>query len=149
MSMDNETRTERTTREEPISVRREEVRETRRDGGSNAGWWIAALVAIVAIVGILFLFTNDDAADEMDLQAARDAGRAEALLESANQQAQAAAAATSQAARDAAGSAQDAAQSAAESGEQAAQGAVDATRSGAANVTDEARDASATVDVNP
>ena len=53
-----------------------EVRVTR--GSNNAGWWIAALVAIVAIVGVIFLMNNGST--QTDLQNARNEGAAQQAL---------------------------------------------------------------------
>ncbi len=49
------------TVETPTTVRREEVRITR--GANNAGWWIAAVVAIVAVVGVIFFMNKQHDAD--------------------------------------------------------------------------------------
>ncbi|HEY9218212.1 MAG TPA: hypothetical protein VIO94_09190, partial [Phenylobacterium sp.] len=76
-------------------VAREEIRETGatthvvRENNTGA-WWLAAFVAIVAIVGLLWLF-NSNQTDVADLEAARDAGRTEAMMDVANAQAQSAA----------------------------------------------------------
>ena len=51
-------------------VERTTVRETPvTERSSAAGWWIAAIVAIIAVAGLLFVFGNQNSQDE--LQAAR------------------------------------------------------------------------------
>jgi len=120
---DNHDYVERTTvRETPVVVR-----------SSNAGWWIAAIVAIIAVAGLLFVFTTQNR--DSDLQAARDQGAAQASLAAATTDAQRAAVQASSAAQTAVDSsahatqhAAEAAQSAASQTAQAAQNAGDATR---------------------
>jgi hypothetical protein len=118
------------TVEEPVTVRREEVRVTRDSG--NAGWWIAALVAVVAIVGVIFLMNSNTT--QTDLQNARTEGAAQQALSTAATDAQAAAGQASQAA-------QDAARSTAQATETAAQAAADRTAAAAQTATDAAQDA--------
>ncbi len=77
----------RTVTSEPVVTRREEVYVTR--GANTAGWWIAALVAVIAIVGVIFLISNNNT--QAQLQAARDQGAAQAGLENATTNAQIAA----------------------------------------------------------
>jgi len=122
---------------EPTTVRREEVRVTRES--SNAGWWIAALVAIVAIVGVIFLMNNSS--DQADLQAARDQGMTEATLANAASNAQTAAMQASDAARNAA-------DSTARATEHAAQAAAANTAAAAQNTADAAAD-TVTVETTP
>ena len=86
------------TIEEPGTLRREEVRITR--GSNNAGWWIAALVAIVAIVGVIFLMNGSTT--QTDLQNARNEGAAQQAMTNAASDAQVAASQATQAAQDAA-----------------------------------------------
>jgi hypothetical protein len=122
---------ERVVVETPTTVRREEVRVVRES--SNAGWWIAALVAIVAIVGVIFLMNNSTSQD--DLQNARTEGAAQQALATAASDAQMAASQASQAAQTATqGAAQateNAAQAAAERTAQAADAAAAATQGAA------------------
>lgn len=47
---------------------------------SNAGWWVAGLATIVAVVALVLMFAANRASQQ-ELQAAREAGRAEALAE--------------------------------------------------------------------
>lgn len=54
---------------------------------SHAGWWVAGLVAIVAIFALVFMFGTNRTSQEQ-LQAARDAGRAEAMMDAAAANAQ-------------------------------------------------------------
>jgi len=126
------------TVEEPVTVRREEVRVTR--DSSNAGWWIAALVAVVAIVGVIFLMNNTNSAT--DLQNARTEGAAQQALSTAATDAQAAAGQATQAA-------QDAAQSTARATETAAQAAADRTAQAADAATSAAKDATTTETAPP
>jgi len=124
--------------EEPTTVRRDEVRVTR--DGSNAGWWIAALVAVVAIVGVIFLMNNSTS--QVDLQNARNEGAAQQALSTAAGDAQTAATQATQAARDAA-------QSTARATETAAQAAADRTTQAADAAANAAHDASTTEPAPP
>jgi hypothetical protein len=126
------------TVEAPTTVRREEVRVTRTSG--NAGWWIAALVAVVAIVGVIFLMNNTNS--QADLQNARTEGAAQQALSTAAGDAQTAASQATQAA-------QDAAQGAARATENAAQTAADRSTQAADAATNAAQDASATEPAPP
>ena len=74
-------------REPPPRVEREVV----HTGGSNAGWWVAAIVAIVAVVGLFFLFSNNRV-DDTDLEMARQTGAAQEAIANAAARAQDAAA---------------------------------------------------------
>ena len=105
--------------------------------GSSAGWWVAAIVAIVAIFGVIFMINQSNANDDAALQAARDQGAAEATLGNATANAQAAASNAAQAAQDAAGNA-------ARATESAAQAAAQRTQAAADNAADAARDVSTT-----
>ncbi len=135
---------ERTVTEGPATVRREEIRTVEPRQGSSAGWWVAALVALMAVIGLFFVF-NSNGASETDLQAARENGRAEAILDTATAQAQQAAADASQASANAAASMASAGQSAADSAATAADRAAEATQSAAATATDAAQDAQAEI----
>jgi len=84
------------TIETPGPVRTEQVRVVRER--SSAGWWIAALVAVVAIVGVIFML-NGGTNSQSDLQAARDQGAAQAQAENAVAGAQAAASQAAQSAQ--------------------------------------------------
>jgi hypothetical protein len=132
---------ERVVVDEPTGARREEIRTVPRSGG-NAGWWIAALVAIVAIVGLVYVFNNGQSTPT-DLQAARDSGRAEAMMNSATQQAQIAAGTAAQASRDASDRAVSASQAAADNARASADQATAATERAAANANQAAQDAAA------
>ena len=124
------------TVEAPTTIRREEVHVVR--SSSNAGWWVAAVVAIVAIIGVVFLL-NSNNQNAVDLQAARDQGAAQAQVDNATTNAQ-------MAASQAAQSAQAAAQSTTQAGVNAAQAATDRAASAADAA---ARDASATAPQPP
>jgi len=120
-------------------VERTTVRETPvTERSSAAGWWIAAIVAIIAVAGLLFVFGNQNSQDE--LQAARDQGAAQASLSAAATEAQRAAAQASQSAQSAVDSTARASHRAAES----AQNAANQTAKSAQDAGDAARDASAT-----
>lgn len=114
------------------------VREVHHRGG-NSGWWIAALVAIVAILGIVFM--TNSRASQAELQAAQDQGRASAMIHNASQQAREAAASASAASSQAMDSMAQAGQSAADS----ARAAADHTSQAAQSATDQAGDAAAQV----
>jgi len=130
---------EKTVTEQPATIRTEQVSYR---GGGSAGWWIAALVAIVAIVGLIFVFNNSSSPS--DLQAARDSGRSEALIDTATAQSQTAAADASQAASRAAASMSSAARSAADSASAAADRTAEAASDAAANASGAAKDAADT-----
>jgi hypothetical protein len=135
--MSDERYVERTTVSDDGRVHREEVRV--RDGSSAAGWWVAALIAIVAVVGVLFMLNANTADRNAELQAARDQGAAEATLANAAADAQAAAAQASQAAQSAMDSTARAAEQAAANAQAAAQQSAETAQSTA----DAARDATA------
>jgi cell division protein FtsX len=114
-------------------VERTTVRETPEVVRSSAaGWWIAAIVAIIAVAGLLFVFSTQNRQSE--LQAARDQGAAEAGLAAATTDAQRAATQASQAAQSAVDSTTRASQRAAAANQtrQSAQTAGDATRDASA-----------------
>ncbi|HEY8003156.1 MAG TPA: hypothetical protein VIE16_02955 [Phenylobacterium sp.] len=118
--------------ETPTSVRTETVRVVREP--NSLGWWVAAMVAIVAVAGVIFLLRGGWNSPS-DLQAARDQGAAQAQADSAAAGAQMAAAQASQAAQ----SAQDSNARAADRSSAAA----DRSSAAAANADAAARDASA------
>jgi hypothetical protein len=138
MSNPNDPYVERTVVEEPATVRREVTREPGR--GGSAGWWVAALVAVVAVIGALYLFSSNRNAE---LQAARDSGRAEAMVDNATADAQQAALSATQASRAAADNMARSTAAAAESARQAAEQTTQDTRDAAANAADAATDAGA------
>ncbi|MDP3854309.1 hypothetical protein [Phenylobacterium sp.] len=146
MADPNEPHVEKTITEGPATVRREEVRTVgATSSGSNAGWWIAALVAIVAIVGLFFVF-NTGTTDEGDLMAARESGRSEAMIDSATADAQAAAVAATESSRQAASGVATATRSAADSASAAAERSAQAAESAAVSAGDAAADAAATTE---
>jgi uncharacterized membrane protein len=126
------------TIETPTTVRQETMRVVRTP--NSAGWWIAAVVAIVAIVGVIFLMNNGTSTT--DLQAARDQGAVQAQTDSAATGAQ-------MAATQAAQSAQSAAESNARTNDVAARAAADRSAATANNVAAASRDAAATEPAPP
>lgn len=141
MSNPNDPYIEKTVIEQPGVVRTEY--QSAPPANSNAGWWIAALVAVVAIVGLIFVF-NNKSTSATDLQAAQDAGRSQAMMESATLQAQTAAQAATDAqanaaSANAASSMAGATQAAAESARNAADRANQASRDAAASAQDAAQ----------
>ena len=131
MSLDNEPRVTRTIVEQPATIRREEVRTSER---SSTGWWIATIVAVIAVMGLIFLYTSRPG--EADLQAATDAGRAQAAVENAATQAQAAATSASVASANAADSMARSTQAAANNAKASADRTAQAADQAAANVSD-------------
>ncbi len=123
---------------EPVIIRREEVYVTR--GANTAVWWIAALMAVVAIVGVIFRISNNNT--QAQLQAAHDQGAAQAGLENATTNAQIAASQASVAA-------QTAATGATRANESAAQAAADRAAAATINAQDAAQDATTTEPAQP
>ncbi|MDO8900284.1 MAG: hypothetical protein Q7V15_02915 [Phenylobacterium sp.] len=99
-------------------------REVVQKSGNATGWWVAGIVAIVALVGMFFVFGNNGA-DDMDLEAARDTGRAEAMIDNAAQSAQNAASEAAESSRAAADSVAASAEAAADRTAAATQDAAD------------------------
>ena len=139
MSNPNDPYVEKTVVEQPATVHTEYAPAPAASGSSNAGWWIAALVAAVAIVGLIFVFNNNPSAT--DLQAANDAGRSQAMMETATAQAQSAAQAASEASANAASSMAGATRAAADSARNAADRTAEAAQNTAAAASDAAQDA--------
>jgi hypothetical protein len=141
---------ERTTVQRDVTGQRVEREAIRDDGGevrviresNSAAWWVAALVAIVAIAGLLWLF-NSNQQNVADLEAAREAGRAEAMMDSATLQAQSAALAAQEATRSTSDSMARATEQAAVNAAAASEAAAREAQAAAASVGDAARDAAA------
>src|SRR5450432_2275547 len=89
------------TLDAPPSLSPQAVEAVR--GPNTAGWWIAAAVAIVAVVGALFLLSGARPSPEK-LQAAHDRAVAEAQIDDAAYGAQLSAAHAAQSAQAAAAS---------------------------------------------
>jgi C4-dicarboxylate-specific signal transduction histidine kinase len=81
------------------SPARETLPETAPIRPRVAGWWIAAIVAMIAVVGLVFVFITQNTQDE--LQVVREQGAAQAGLDASTADAQRAAAQASQAAQTA------------------------------------------------
>lgn len=145
--MANEPYVERTTVEHPAGERREEVRVIERRG-SATGWWIAALVAVIAVAGLFFMY-NQNSAGDVELQAARDGGRAEAMVENAATRAQSAAAEATEASAAAAANVADATRAAAERSAAAAEQTAQTAQNAAVSASDAASDAADTATDRP
>jgi hypothetical protein len=117
-----------------------ETTEVRRGGA--AGWWVAALIAVMAVVGLALVLGSMDRQD--DLQAARAQGAAQASVDAATTDAQRAATQASQAAQSAMDSTARATQRAAEAAQTQANQTSRAVQSGAASASESGRDASDT-----
>lgn len=99
---------ERTVVEQPIIVRREVV------GSNSTGWWIATIVAVIAVMALIFVFTSQPSGAQ--LESATEQGRNQAIIDNAAAQAQSAADTANLATANAAVSIANANQSAAETG---------------------------------
>lgn len=145
--MSNEERSvEREVRTGPGYVQREEVRQTGpvhvvRES-DTAAWWVAALVALVAVIGVAWLFTSDRQ-QIAEIEAAREAGRAEAMMDVTAAQAQSAALAAQEASRSTTESLARATEIAAADAAAASRRAAQEAEAAAANVSDAAQDATA------
>ncbi|MDB5439389.1 MAG: hypothetical protein JWM33_1816 [Caulobacteraceae bacterium] len=113
--------TQTVIRIDPVTHSKEVITEYRE---SSAGWWTAAVIAVVLILAGVFVLTNRDTeTNRSAIQAAADQGRVQGLLEGAQTSTNSANDAVNQAAVatiQAAGSAQQAANQAARSADQAA-----------------------------
>lgn len=107
---------------DPTVVRRTVVRE------SNTGWWLAAAVAIVAILAVVFLVTRSPTRTDDQVQAAIDQARTQAALDAQNNAAAQSAAAQSAAMQSSLAQSAQAAQLAAQqdAANRTAQAALDA-----------------------
>lgn len=75
--------------------------EVRESNGGSAGWLIAGMIAIVAVIAVGFLLMRPTGPDQNQLTAAQEQGRQAGLMEGAQGAAQTAQAAAENAARDA------------------------------------------------
>lgn len=98
----------RTVVEQPVIVGREVT------ASSNTGWWIATIVAVIAVMALIFVFTSQSNTTQLD--AATEQGRNQAIIDEAATRAQGAADAANMATANAAVSVANANQSAAETG---------------------------------
>jgi len=126
--------------ETPDGPVRETYREVEVRRGDSAGWWIAAVVAMVAVIGLVFLLSNQNRQDQ--LLAARDQGAAQARIEGAASDAQRAAMQATQSAQMATDSSARATQRAAEAAQIAANQTAQTVRQSAESADDAGRDAS-------
>jgi CBS domain containing-hemolysin-like protein len=97
---------------ERTTVTSEPAQVVIRERSNSAGWWVAALVAVIALVGVVFYMSNSGTTPN-ELEAAREQGAAEANLATATQNAQSAATTAAQSAQNAAENAASATESAA------------------------------------
>ena len=119
----------------PPPERRVEVRES---GSGNAGWLIAGMIAIIAVVAVGFLMMRPAGTDPNQLQQAQEQGRQAGLVEGASSATQAAQVAAENAARDARTTADQARRDTAQAAQSAAQSAQDAADRAAASRNDQA-----------
>lgn len=119
----------------PPPERRVEVRE--RSSGA-AGWLIAGMIAIVAVVAVGFLMMRPAGPDQGQLQAAQEQGRQAGLMEGAQGAAQNAQVAAENAARDARTTADQVRQDGQRAADSAAQSAKDAADRAASSPNDQA-----------
>lgn len=149
--MSNEERSvEREVRTGPEYVQREEVRQSGpvhvvRESNA-AAWWVAALVATIAVIAMVWLFTSGRQ-QTAEIEAAREAGRAEAMMDVTAAQAQSAALAAQEASRSTTQSLARATEMAAADAAAASRQAADEAQAAAANVSDAAQDAAAEASV--
>lgn len=101
MPADNEV--ERTVVHDPVTGQSETYIRSAPGAANATGWWVAAVIAVVAIVGLFFML-NGNRTSDTDLQAAMDAGRAQAAVDQATLATQNAAAQASMATQSAADS---------------------------------------------
>ncbi|HEX2560126.1 hypothetical protein [Phenylobacterium sp.] len=147
---DEERRVERERRDTPAYVQREEVGESGpaqaiRESNATA-WWLAALAAIVALFALIWLF-NANRQQVADIEAAREAGRAEVMMDDTAAQAHSAAFAAREPSRStSADLARATEQAAADAADASRQAALEA-QAAAASVSDAAQDAAAEVTV--
>jgi hypothetical protein len=119
----------------PLQERRVEVRES---GSGNAGWLIAGMIAIVAVIAVGFLMMRPNGPDQNQLQQAQEQGRQSGLVEGAQGAAQTAQAAAENAARDARSTADQARRDTEQAAANAAQATRDAADRAAASRNDQA-----------
>jgi len=114
---------------ETTVVHHTEVRE------SSAGWWIGALVAIVAILAVVFLVTRGPAETD-DVATALEQGRLQGALESTQANLSAAQDSAARATQNAADATAQASANAAEAARSASERAADAAATAADRVGD-------------
>lgn len=117
----------------PPPERRVEVRES---SGNSAGWLIAGMIAIVAVIAVGFLLMRPTGTDPNQIQQAQEQGRQAGLVEGAQSATQAAQIAAENAARDARSTADQVrrdSQQAATNASQSAQNAADRAAASANN----------------
>lgn len=121
--------------ERPVE-RHVEIRE--RSGGGAAGWLIAGMIAIVAVIAVGFLLMRPATTDPNQIQQAQEQGRQAGLIEGAQGAAQNAQLAAENAAREARTTADQARQDTADAARSAAQSAQDAADRAASSTNSQA-----------
>ncbi len=147
MNTEERTTVERDVTGQTVRVERQAVRDDAGEvrvirESNSAAWWVAALVAIVAIAGLLWLF-NSNQQNVADLEAARESGRAEAMMDSAALQAQSAALAAQEATRSTSESMARATEQTAVNAAAASEAAAREAQAAAASISNAAQDAAA------
>lgn len=119
--------------------------EIRERNGGGAGWLIAGMIAIVAVIAVGFLLMRPTGPDQNQLQQAQEQGRQAGLIEGAQGAAQTAQTAAETAARDARATAEQVRQD----GQRAAENASQSARDAADRATSSANDQAASPDNPP
>lgn len=115
----------------------QENHTTDNRGANTTAWVVAAVVALVAILGVVFMVTNQTpGADPAEVARAQDLGRAEGMLAGAQSSADAARNAAVVAADRTATAASDASADARAAADRAARSADDAAANASATVAD-------------
>jgi hypothetical protein len=112
--------------------------EIRERGSGSAGWLIAGMIAIVAVIAAGFLLMRPSGPDQNQLTAAQEQGRQAGLVEGASSATQAAQVAAENAARDARSTADQVRRDTAQAAQNAGQAAQDAADRAAGSANDQA-----------
>jgi len=119
----------------PPPERRVEVRESN---GGSAGWLIAGMIAIVAVIAVGFLLMRPASTDPNQIQQAQEQGRQAGLVEGAQGAAQNAQIAAENAARDARSTADQVRRDTEQAAANASQSAQNAADRAASSANDQA-----------